>query len=687
MEKRGTSHSAPYGHACLSCFKAKCRCVPRPEGVGCERCHRLKKHCVPSNSVRRRAVDQKHESNDRTARLEDFLEGLRSVNPLFGEPPTASAITTCLDTFRSHMLPHFPFIHLPASLTAREVCHDRPFLFSAIACVASPTPQEKRTRAAELKRMLSETAILQQWQENDNELRPNNTDQRIDFLLGLLTYTAWGWDLQLCSRLMMLAISLVGEMRLDKPASTDVHTMAFFTPGVEGWGGHGSEHMATQRLYDRQRAVLACFVLSSAISDCLGQINALRWTPMMEEGLAAISAGTTDCPTDAVLALQVRLQLLATEAIQMRDQGQRIDQTSAEALLVRLQELRLTIQHHQEILLTAQIHSTELSILEAIQSATPTIPAGTVTACPPVGTHPSDTSPPAIDIPNGLANLWQSVLAIQSCSSALLTLCPSDFRGIAFPQWAQLTRCIVALHRLETLPVPDPRCWNTASIRAVVDLSVILERMIATLQLAAREANEEGPEDVFTRLAAGDGESGFDDHRHAGEEGGEGLLIPDAAAEGGIAAPEGVFCESEVLAESVFHGPGGLHRHPKPRSRAQIPTAMSIIIFCQNMGGAVSLVAANAIFSNTLRSQLRQRAAEIGVAPDVIVNAGARSVRQLVWGPQLAVVLQAYSKSVDTVMYLGIAVSVAAFGSAWGLGWKDIRVGIECYSDSGVGVV
>ncbi|KAL2136481.1 hypothetical protein VTI74DRAFT_3500 [Chaetomium olivicolor] len=106
----------------------------------------------------------------------------------------------------------------------------------------------------------------------------------------------------------------------------------------------------------------------------------------------------------------------------------------------------------------------------------------------------------------------------------------------------------------------------------------------------------------------------------------------------------------------------------------QIPTAMSIIIFCQNMGGAVSLVTANAIFSNTLRNQLQRRLPEIGTSPDVIINAGARSLRHIVAGSQqLAAVLEAYSKSVDTVMYLGIAVSVAAFAFAWGLGWKDIR--------------
>jgi hypothetical protein len=36
-------------------------------------------------------------------------------------------------------------------------------------------------------------------------------------------------------------------------------------------------------------------------------------------------------------------------------------------------------------------------------------------------------------------------------------------------------------------------------------------------------------------------------------------------------------------------------------------------------------------------------------------------------------VLAAYAKSIDKVMYLGIAVSVAVLVFSPGLGWKDIR--------------
>ncbi|KAI6085886.1 MFS general substrate transporter [Hypoxylon rubiginosum] len=105
---------------------------------------------------------------------------------------------------------------------------------------------------------------------------------------------------------------------------------------------------------------------------------------------------------------------------------------------------------------------------------------------------------------------------------------------------------------------------------------------------------------------------------------------------------------------------------------AQIPIAMAILIFCQNLGGAVLLIVAQTVFSSSLRDQLTQLVPDADAA--LIIAAGARSVRQVVSGEQLAGVLQAYSVSVDRVMYLGVATSAAAFAFACGLGWKDIRV-------------
>jgi hypothetical protein len=100
---------------------------------------------------------------------------------------------------------------------------------------------------------------------------------------------------------------------------------------------------------------------------------------------------------------------------------------------------------------------------------------------------------------------------------------------------------------------------------------------------------------------------------------------------------------------------------------------MAIIIFCQNMGGAVFLVAANSIFSNGLRNELQKHIDEIGINPDIILSTGATTIRSIVSGDKLTAALECYTTAISYVMYLGIGVSVATFAFGWGLGWVDIR--------------
>ncbi|CAI7624687.1 unnamed protein product [Penicillium palitans] len=105
----------------------------------------------------------------------------------------------------------------------------------------------------------------------------------------------------------------------------------------------------------------------------------------------------------------------------------------------------------------------------------------------------------------------------------------------------------------------------------------------------------------------------------------------------------------------------------------QIPIAMAIIIFCQNMGGAVFLIVANSIFANGLRKELQKHLDEIAVSPDIILGTGLSSIRSVVSGDKLTAALKCYTTAISHVMYLGIGVSVATFAFGWGLGWVDIR--------------
>ncbi|KAI1630822.1 hypothetical protein F4809DRAFT_635202 [Biscogniauxia mediterranea] len=83
--------SAPYGHACANCSKAKCKCITtRGGGSTCERCARLGRECRPSNGVRKKRVSSRRAnpafgvglgavSASRTAQLEEKLDDLVSI--------------------------------------------------------------------------------------------------------------------------------------------------------------------------------------------------------------------------------------------------------------------------------------------------------------------------------------------------------------------------------------------------------------------------------------------------------------------------------------------------------------------------------------------------------------------------------------------------------------------------------
>ncbi|KAH6651343.1 hypothetical protein F5144DRAFT_639250 [Chaetomium tenue] len=611
MEKRVVSHSAPYGHACMSCFKGKCRCIPRQDGDGCERCYRLKKHCVPSNQVRRRTLHHGPEldgqitsrSNSKgnttteprprvqvSVGLEDPENFENALHPFFamGSPGTSDSITpeplgsspgTCLNTFRSLMLPHFPFVHLPAHMTAQQLHLRRPFLSQAIRCVASSTARERRARAAELKRVFHEMAFYPQ---HRNGPLSDPVESTLDLLLGVLIYIAWGWDHSLSIRLTMLAMSLIGEMGLHMAHTpSDADLLGLLSSDVNLAGvGHSRGHTLEEYGLEYHRALLACFLLSAAVSAYYGQLDALRWTPQLERALVAIS--DTDSQGDHVLAVQVRLQLLKDRAAQMLDQGHKQDHNAAEILLIKFEELRPAAEQHQETgsPLASHLHHTELAIHEALDATAP-LPAP-VTACPPPSVQPTTTTTTP---PPNLTHLWNALLAIQSTTAALLSLPtssptslttpttttptnPPPFRGISFPQWAQLTRCITALHRFEA---PDVR-WPDGAAREVVDLVVLLDEVVGRLEVMAREAGEVvsggvggvADEGTFIKLVlglrgfrervlrerTGRGKAGG---AGAGRDGSDGADVGGTQEEGMVLAPQkGYFRNSRFWLDQIW---------------------------------------------------------------------------------------------------------------------------------------
>jgi hypothetical protein len=105
--------------------------------------------------------------------------------------------------------------------------------------------------------------------------------------------------------------------------------------------------------------------------------------------------------------------------------------------------------------------------------------------------------------------------------------------------------------------------------------------------------------------------------------------------------------------------------------KEEVSIVNALVVFAQNLGGAVFLSLDQIIFSSGLRHYLKVNAPEID--PQVVITAGATGIREVVPAASLPGVLLAYSKSVDRVLYLGTGAAGCALLAAFGMGWMSIK--------------
>jgi hypothetical protein len=410
-----------------------------------------------------------------------------------------------LGVFRSYMLPHFPFFslddryHAPGGV--HQLASERPFLWRAILCVASR--HGRTTKGVELRHALYKALLCQ-----DSEA------ERMDLLLGLLTYLSWGWDHnKRISQLTLQAISLACEMMPSpnpEPAcGFDARSLRL--PNVDGTAGN-----TTGGFLERNRAVLGCFVLSSATAAFLDHsIDALRWTPQLDEGLAVLDANVRECPADSILAAQARLQLLSQKAVNIRRQqlGQAHTQVPtlpasagstndhlvtlaalhADTKALALRPLAPSVLH---VVDTAS-RSRHLAHASATELAISATRYQILAAQPFIVDHFSALNSKTTSRASSGERarcLWACADAAQGCAANLLSLADADFAGISLVQWAQLMRGLTLLHFV-TVACRDPYpFWDRAAARAAIDLPALLDRVAEKVVAAAAVAGEQlGP--------------------------------------------------------------------------------------------------------------------------------------------------------------------------------------------------
>ena len=106
-------------------------------------------------------------------------------------------------------------------------------------------------------------------------------------------------------------------------------------------------------------------------------------------------------------------------------------------------------------------------------------------------------------------------------------------------------------------------------------------------------------------------------------------------------------------------------------AQEQTSVGLSLIVFSQNLGGAIFLTLAQVTFNKGLIAAIPVFAPEVDVRN--VIKAGATAFRSVVPEASVAGVILAYSRAVSHVFYLTAGSVVAMFVVCWGMGWKNLK--------------
>lgn len=103
----------------------------------------------------------------------------------------------------------------------------------------------------------------------------------------------------------------------------------------------------------------------------------------------------------------------------------------------------------------------------------------------------------------------------------------------------------------------------------------------------------------------------------------------------------------------------------------QTSVGMSLVAFCQTLGGALFLSFAQTGFNTGLKEALREFAPD--VTAQAVASAGATGFRDILQKASIPGVIKSYNQSISHVFYIGAGAAVASFFFTWGIGWKSIK--------------
>lgn len=373
-----------------------------------------------------------------------------------GSEPSSDEAEECLNIFRSHMVTYFPFIFVQGSTTAHQLRRDRPFLWLCIMSIASKSSAQQKALRKEIKITMGREILVE-------------GKSNIDLLLGVLVFVAWGHyhihDKPVMIQSTQLAMALVGNLGLNKPPLNEPTHMMY---NLDSRGCPIKPFSPSTRTMEERRALLGCFLLSSVVSSYFQRLDALRWTPYMDECIAVLTKNK-ERPSDAILIHLVKLQLIV-ENVGQASRHEGYDDATAStrappafylmALRAQLQDLKAKISPEIQgnDLLLLHLYSTEVKVHEIAFLKAPIV----------------------INSPGfqRIDFLYACLNATKNWVDLFLSFPPASYVGFSIPIFTQMAHCIIIIFRLLTF---DDPVWDRGLVRDTTDLSLILGKIVEKL--------------------------------------------------------------------------------------------------------------------------------------------------------------------------------------------------------------
>ncbi|KAL1890871.1 hypothetical protein Sste5346_008012 [Sporothrix stenoceras] len=472
------------------------------------------------------------------AREEDGIPTRDILNLDRSLEPTIAEAEQSLHTFRTTMLPYFPYVHLPPDLTAVQLRRTRPVLWlsiMSITCQRVPT-HTQLGRSTHLRALFAHRIVFE-------------SDKSLDLLQGLLAFLTWVHytskrDRPTLSVMSQLAVSLVYDLGLHKAASPCKSLIARLVRDHYQQSLAADDPPAAPLLLDERRAALACYVLTSKFSIALKRCEPLRWTTRLEEHLYELEA-QAESPLDHVLVTQVRLQRIADHIHsgewQLNDPSCAMDATSetnrlgspecrllpayvVRVVRAKINEIRDNIppeaRHYegvQDALYASEMMLCAGAVLPVVAPvasmasiAVISVRARTKPVTQPLPTKPTPSNANSTAAPAPSTLDFSRVAALERCVEAVAAfwsffrqITSGSYAALPFAFFAHFTHCVVLLYGLSVIDEPN---WDRAAVRDRLHVLDMLDGFIAKLRDAPRVGpgtSITGSEayDVFNRAA------------------------------------------------------------------------------------------------------------------------------------------------------------------------------------------